>query len=382
MCGAAACGDGPRTEDEMLTTAPTGVSQTNGTDDSAGDAGASEDGAGESTGTPEQKFDVGQGMATAGDGGDADGCDKVDFLFVIDNSGSMGDEQQNLINSFPGFINTIETELDAAQDYHLMVLDVDAWIYESCQQACDPPPECVGMMGQCNPFGGPACLIPCTSALPCALDGGFQCGVTMPEMCEDVLGAGVTHPRGSQSSNQDCAFSSGKRYMDSSEPDLTAAFQCAAQVGTGSLASTELPMEAMVQAVTPSTEAFACNEGFIRDDAILVVTFITDESDSNGDSAGTPPGWKQALVAAKNGDESAIVVLGLFGDNDQPGGICQDLADGNDGAEAAPRLREFVDSFSDHGFFGSVCAPSYDDFFMQAVGLIDTTCDEFTPPEG
>jgi hypothetical protein len=28
---------------------------------------------------------------------------------------------------------------------------------------------------------------------------------------------------------------------------------------------------------------------------------------------------------------------------------------------------------------GSVCAPSYNAFFDQAVELIDTTCDEFVP---
>ena len=140
-------------------------------------------------------------------------------------------------------------------------------------------------------------------------------------------------------------------------------------------------MEAMVNAVSPNTPAAACNEGFIRDDAILVVTFITDENDSTGDSAGTVAGWRQALIAAKGGDESAVVVLGLFGDNDQPGGICQDLADSN-GAEAAPRLREFVDSWGDRGFYGSVCASDYDDFFTEAVGIIDTTCEEFQPPEG
>jgi len=29
---------------------------------------------------------------------------------------------------------------------------------------------------------------------------------------------------------------------------------------------------------------------------------------------------------------------------------------------------------------GSVCAPDYSDFFQQAVDLIETTCEEFTPP--
>ncbi len=141
-------------------------------------------------------------------------------------------------------------------------------------------------------------------------------------------------------------------------------------------------MEAMVQAVSPATQAAVCNAGFIRDDAILVVTFITDEDDNaGGGSAGTVEGWRQALISAKHGDPSAIVVLGLFGDQDQPGGICAPL-DGGDGAEPSPRLREFVDSWGAQGIAGSVCAPSYQDFFASVVDTIDTTCEDFVPPAG
>ena len=66
---------------------------------------------GSETGTPGTtngglKLDVGVGDTTTG--APAMGCRKVDFLFVIDNSGSMSDEQQNLINSFPSFIQTIQ----------------------------------------------------------------------------------------------------------------------------------------------------------------------------------------------------------------------------------------------------------------------------------
>ncbi|HVI01980.1 MAG TPA: hypothetical protein VM869_24875, partial [Enhygromyxa sp.] len=52
-----------------------------------------------------------------------DGCSKVDFLFVIDNSISMGDEQQNLETSFPEFIATIQSQV--VEDYHVMVVDTD-----------------------------------------------------------------------------------------------------------------------------------------------------------------------------------------------------------------------------------------------------------------
>jgi len=31
---------------------------------------------------------------------------------------------------------------------------------------------------------------------------------------------------------------------------------------------------------------------------------------------------------------------------------------------------------------GSVCEPSYNGFFQDAVDLIDTTCEDFVPPEG
>ncbi|MCA9705258.1 MAG: hypothetical protein KDK70_05355 [Myxococcales bacterium] len=383
VCGATSCGGASRGDmDPVVQTTNDMVTSSGDSTSASTGVGGTADGSDDGVTKLDVQFET-DGMMTAGDGGDQDGCDKVDFLFIIDNSGSMGDEQSNLISSFPLFIDTIQTTLDEAQDYHIMVLDVDAWVYESCALACDPPPECLGPMGECNPFGGLVCFEACTFGLPCAFDGGFQCGVTTPMECEDVLGAGVTYPRGQGSSNMDCGFSSGARYMDASEPDLSAAFGCAAQVGVSSYAPTERPMEAMVQAVTGGTPAEPCNEGFLRDDAILVVTFITDEDDGVGDSAGTAAGWRQALIAAKNGDENAIVVLGLFGDNDLPGGICQDLTDmSSDGAEAAPRLRQFVDSFGDKGFFGSVCAASYDPFFQEAVALIDTTCDEFIPPAG
>lgn len=307
------------------------------------------------------KLDVGNATsgATLEGGDDMSGCDKVDFLFIVDNSGSMYEEQVNLISSFPQFIGTIQDTLDEAQDYHIMVLDTDAWVYETCPLLCGFPfPE-----------------------LTCQ---GYECMVTEPMECEDVLGAGVTWPRGAQSSNTDCSFASGMRWMDSSEPDLSAAFECAARVGTGSGGGAEKPMEAMVAAATASTPAFACNEGFFRSDAILVVTFMTDEDDNAGDgSGGTVEGWRQALIAAKNGDETAVVVLGLFGDGDLLNPICASLDPLVDnGAEPSPRLRQFTESWADRGMAGSICAASYDQFFEEAVGVIDTTCDEFQPPAG
>lgn len=339
-------------------------SEPGGTDGATGDTGSTAvTGATGETGVDATtdggpKLDVGVNDTTGPDMPEA-GCRKVDFLFVIDNSGSMSDEQQNLIQSFPTFISTIQKELKDAQDYHIMVVDTDAYVFAGCELICSV------LFNTC----------------PMAA-GDYTCGVTQPEMCEDVIGAGVTHPRGENSSSKDCAFTSGARYMDISEPDLTDAFACAARVGTGSTDDPEKPMQAIVNAVAPKGPSADCNLGFLRPDAILVVTFITDEDDNPGDgSLGTPDGWKASLVAAKKGDESALVVLGLFGDNDQVNSICPPFnPDQATGAEPSARLRQFVTSFGERGVPGSVCAPSYEEFFKQAVAIIDSTCDGFVPP--
>jgi len=386
----AGCSEPPREEEaaqqptgnEAATSSPSSTSTTPPDTAPTSGSGSAED----STGDDDDiKLDVGPaettGVTTTDPDGDM-GCKKVDFLFVIDNSGSMGDEQDNLIASFPGFIDTIQTTLDEAQDYHLMVADTDAWVYAGCGGFCGlAPPQCIAEDGSCNPFADLACLIGCE--LIDSTCEGYDCGGgTTPLDCEAVLGAGVVHPRGTRASNQDCNFANGLRYMDSAEPDLPATFACAANVGVGSTEGTERPMESMVQAVTAGTAAAACNAGFIRDDAILVVTFVTDEDDNN-DSAGNVDAWRQALVAAKGGDESAVVVLGLYGDNDQPGAICPPLdPDSSAGAEPSVNLRAFVDSWGERGISGSVCADSYNDFFQSAVDIIDTTCEDFVPPEG
>ncbi len=329
------------------TNAVTTVAPTSG--DSTASVG---DGTGATTGSSGADsgplFDVGT-PGTGGGGGDggSKGCKKVDFLFVIDNSGSMGDEQDSLVASFPGFISTIQQTLIDAQDYHVMVVDTDAAWGGECELLC--------------PLWNNTC-----PAFP-----QYPCGQGPPSECDRALGAGVTYPIGNDASNMLCSFSTGRRYMDSTEPDLSAAFQCAAKVGTDGDGG-ERPMSAMVAALSEDlAQPGGCNEGFLRDDAILVITVITDEEDD--DSTGSPDGWFANVVAAKAGKSENIVVLGLINDTDAPQPVC--APDVQDPA----KVRSFIDMFP-NSIRGSVCEPSYNAFFQQAVDLIDTTCDDFVPP--
>jgi len=283
------------------------------------------------------------------DGGEVpdpeEGCQKVDFVFVVDSSPSMADEQDNLLASFPGFISEIEDTLQV-NDFHVMVVDAGE------------------------------------------LSGGG---------CEGTLGAGQV----SNHNGQDCGLMAGQRYATAATPDLAGAFSCMANRGDEGPAN-ERTMDALLQGLGLQSLVGGCNEGFLRDDALLVVTLITDEEDNPGDgspdvppldgscvpvdmdpnSGGDPTGWKSTLVGAKNGDEDAIVVLGLIGDCDVggcPGMAIDPLGGVLSGAEPAPRLRSFIESFG-HGSTGPVCANDYTPFFSAAVSVIDSACSDFEPP--
>ncbi|MDC0723733.1 hypothetical protein [Nannocystis bainbridge] len=334
----------------ISTTAPgSGGGETTGPGGS-GTAGESE-GSEASTANPTSsgntegvKFDVGEDtgpIVPPETGGPEGGCQKIDFLFVVDNSGSMAEEQEALAVSFDGFISSIQNTVKV-EDYHIMVVDTDAGnaFLQECLVLCTFFPECEGY--------------------PCNM-------LPQPEGCDATLGVGLTK----DPSDSECGVAGGQRYMVDGQPNLASTFECLAKVGTNGDGS-ERPMEAMVAAVGPLTKPAGCNDGFVRKDALLVVTFITDEEDDQ-ESNGNPVGWNASLVAAKFGLEKNIVVLGLIGDPDQPNPVCTGQA------EASPRLRQFAESFT-YGSWGSICSPDYAPFFDAAVSVIDTACEQFEPP--
>jgi len=378
MTGLAACSSpspsSDATEGTGTTEAATTAATSTVSNDSAPSVGADTSSSLDSTGDSDTTVGGTTGETTSADDtttgetttGETNGCEQIDFLFVVDNSGSMLEEQERLIAAAPSFVTEIETRLGAS-DSHIMVVDVDGWPFEACDVVCDPPPECVDDQGTCSIL---KCLEVCAPDFVCA--DFYPCEGFEHETCDEVLGAGVTETWGPNAAGVACDFASGGRYIDGSEPDMVTAFECAAAVGTASVVANELTMEAMVNAVTDGSAAGRCNEGFLRDDARLVVVFITDEEDGVEDSAGTPQAWHDALVAAKGGNEEDIVVLGVFGDGDLPAPQCANFRDG--GARTSPRLRQFVNSWGDHGLFGSICAPDYAPAFEETIAVVEGLC--------
>lgn len=257
-----------------------------------------------------------------------EGCQKIDFLFVIDNSRSMRDKQANLARSFSGFIDVMQQVLKA-KDFHIVAVSTDGDQLEE-----DDP-------------------------------------TSSAEDCQDVRGAG----KRLSAEGDDCGIEGGLSYMTDQQSDLAATFSCAAQVGTDGSAL-ERPMNALLEATSATLNAAgSCNAGFLREDAVLVVTLITDEDDDRSD--GDPDDWRRILLESKSGNEDALLVLGLVGDNNVEGGLLGGPCGGGD-ADASPRLQRFVDDAN--GLLGSVCAPDYTQFLQTAVGWIDSVCSDFVPP--
>jgi hypothetical protein len=63
----------------------------------------------------------------------------------------------------------------------------------------------------------------------------------------------------------------------------------------------------MMDALEPDMLDGGCNDGFLRDDALLAVIELTGTGDNL--TPGTPQSWYDALVAAKHGNEEAVVIL-------------------------------------------------------------------------
>jgi len=269
-----------------------------------------------------------------------EGCKgKIDFLFVISADSTMKFAQERLLASFPGFIKAIEDQLPDF-DVHILSAEDGYWLQKDCKLCTE----------DCDPNGSPP-----------------LCGAVL-ELCDKKSGAGGTFPSGEGASNRRCKLASGARDIDSSEPDRTEAFTCIAQLGITGAAGTA---ERMVNALEGPVD---CNDGFLRDDALLVVTLIQDTYDQ--DSLGTVESWKKALQDAKGGDDDAFALLVLSTDVDVG---YQQLCLPNQYNETKNPLRVLANSV-EHGFIGSICAPSYEPFFAETVASLVTLCEDFVPP--
>lgn len=268
---------------------------------------------------------------------------KIDVVFVVPNA---GDEHFDVAmpSSLPAFAETMTTTL-ANFDLHVMVLDAGgAWGSWLC-----PKDKC--------PADGPC---------PALADPSFPCWALHDEAaltkCDDTLGAGVTFPAGLWASNVRCPVPEGRRFLISGDANFEEAFTC---IGTmGGRKENERGPESLMRMVSADLQ-HGCNEGFLREDALLLV-FLMSAGDNSDYS---PPVWANAVLEAKGDDEDKVVVMAVADDR----GLEDPLCPGKTYNE--PFLAHQFAMRFEHGLLGSLCVSDYGPYFEDAATLAAELCD-------
>jgi len=196
----------------------------------------------------------------------------VDILFIIDNSGSMAEEQELLSKNFKAFIDVLEAE-DVNANYRIGVTTTDNG-NKRCPTA------------MYNPEGGKLVLSSCIDR---AMTGEFSFNMTdFSAACTNYCMLDNSQLTIKPTETQ---YSKGKKeprkWIERIEgqtnlPDgVTAveAFQCFGPQGVAGCGF-ESHLESMYRALAQaSNEQSTTNYGFLRDAAILSVVILTDEAD-------------------------------------------------------------------------------------------------------
>jgi hypothetical protein len=297
------------------------------TDPGAGTGGA--DGGGGTDSRPSSEF---------ADAPPQEPCAQMDILFVIDDSGSMRHERDNLRQNFPAFVSAIDSFRNSAGealDYRVAVTSttVDYTYIDR------------------RPIIG---------------------DVTVP--VDGADGALLS----------DCGMS--RRWLERGDADLTNQFSCIADLPAAN-GLLEMPLLATERAFGDRVDD-GTNAGFLRDDALLAIVVLTDEDDCSraddnfvldgGSDKCTDPDWPELLPIdhhlgyldnLKSGrGRWALAAIG---------GVC---ADDTHDARPASRLQEMVSRTGDTAVFQSICGGGdLTPALTEALATFTSACEALPP---
>jgi hypothetical protein len=220
------------------------------------------------------------------EGGDGEGCgdnicqNKIDLLFVIDNSGTMGQEQLNLAKNFPLLVQQLENlkndeeELLGA-DVQIMVTTTDFG-----NPLCDD-------YAKHDPEKGAPIFSGCNERIDRFTGLDLMNPPVYEEACTDVCPADIVPENGEHFIR---FHSNGDNVPDVPDADVNgdtvpdgAVAQTLACLGPQGIdgCGYEAPLENMLQALNGMAwwNDGVDNKPFLRPDAILAVAIITDEAD-------------------------------------------------------------------------------------------------------
>ncbi len=292
------------------------------------------------------------------DGGGSGQCDKMDILFVIDDSGSMSEEQGNLASNFPMFVSVLDdfrTDDGRPIDYRIGVTTT----------------------GRDGTY-----IVHANISLP-----GF------PPMMQTIT-EHMDGDNGALRPGTDCGMSAP--FLSRSDDDVSGKFSCLAHVGTSG-PSLEMPL-LMTQWAVRERVSDGTNAGFLRDDALLAVVILTDEDDCSRtddpveETITVSGGSVMTASDGCNYDSPALVPLASIldtldsvkGDRGRwavavvagpgPGTCSSSFGE----ATEAIRLKQFVMDAGDNAVFSSICEGDLASALRTAMETFQTACEHFT----
>jgi len=283
------------------------------------------------------------------------GCSGMDILFVVDDSGSMQEEQENLANNFPKFVSVLDdyqTSNGSSLDYRLGVTTTG--VNRNFKQ---------NLLANWN--------MPTSTTGPTGLLLGKDSG--------EAPNCGLQKP-----------------WLESTDGNVEQTFSCMAQVGTmGS--GTEMPFAAIEAALgtedKQKSRPGGPNAGFYRKnaDSLLVVVVITDEDDCSIDPGGVmfrstngaadcnekrskglymPEDMKNFLDNLTGGPDRYVVV-GIAG----PADCSSEFGS----AANAKRIKDLVEITGHNGVFGDICEGNLWINLEQALETMTVACTDMGP---
>jgi hypothetical protein len=321
---------------------PSGGGNGNDDGDDRGDDDGTPDGGGDDDTRPDARVRADAGPPT--DPPDSMGCRKMDIVFVVDDSGSMGDEQAELGRNFPEFARVLDeyrVRSGEPLDYRVALTTTARTIRTR--------------LGNTQIFSNHVT----------GDNGAFR----TPD--------GV-----------------GRSWIQSDDAGRRDLLKDLAVVGTGG-SPIEMPLDAARLALTDQIASGGTNAGFLRDDALLAIVLLTDEEDcsrldgrTDADaitlrliddpetvicrSLATPQQYVDIFDDVKGGrDRWATAVIA--GD-----GTCEGDGSGN-GAEDSPRLKDFVAKTGENAIFRSICDDDFSPALKDALDTFQAACDGLPP---
>ena len=278
----------------------------------------------------------GDGRTTDADTGP---CRRMDFVFVVDDSGSMAQEQTSLGAAFPQFatvLNDYRITTGQELDYRVALTTTGRTVNWSVS----------------TPLG----TIPMNET---GDNGAFRnnCGV----------------PR---------------RWLERTDPNMATTLTCRADVGTSG-PSFEMPMLTTMMSlkdrITDGT-----NAGFLRDDALLAIVIITDEDDcsrrdnnfsvsNDHDGCAVMPSEMVTFLDTLKGGRGRWAAAIVAGPG--PGSCTSSFGE----AAEAKRLKTFVTNAnagaSQNVVFSSICDGNMAASLTAALDKFQSACESFPPVE-